>query len=398
MRARAEPFGAWVRLDDATLVAVTRTAARRLGVDGGALWRDDERALAHAATRPPLEVHLAVTSRCGAGCTGCYVDARPDGEAPPFEVLAARLRAVAGAGVFTVAFGGGEPLGRSDLGALAAEARARGLTPVVTTSGIGMTPERARSLASFAQVNVSYDGAGGDYAKVRGYDGAGSAERAMELLADAGVSFGVNVVLTRATFPRLRATIARAEALGAREAQLLRYKPAGRARTPEYLAARLSPEQIERLLPALAEIAATSAIALRIDCALVPLLSAGPIDPEALARFGVFGCEAGRHLVAARVDGALAPCSFGPSAEVDVGSAWSSGGWNESAILEAWRALPDVEPCRSCSIRDACRGGCKVVASHLEGGLGPDPECPRVRAHRAATSGEVAAASDDATR
>ena len=388
MRARAEPFGAWVRVDDGSLAAIGRETARRLGVDGGSLWSDETspRDAVPPAARPPLEVHVAVTARCGAGCAGCYVDARPDGEAPPFEVLRDRLRAVADAGVFTVAFGGGEPLTRPDLAALGELARDLGLTPVVTTSGIGMTRERVRSLTAFAQVNVSYDGAAGDYAAVRGYEGAATAERAMGWLAEAGVPFGVNVVLTRATFSALERTIARASSLGAREAQLLRYKPAGRARSASYLDARLDPTQIAALLPTLRGVAERHAIALRVDCALVPLLSTEELDPALLTRFGVFGCEAGRHLSAARVDGTIAPCSFGPSAEIDVHDALRDGALT-SETLEAWRAPPDAEPCRSCSLRDICRGGCRVVTEHLESRLGPDPECPRVRAHRAALRG-----------
>jgi radical SAM protein with 4Fe4S-binding SPASM domain len=377
MRARAEPFGAWVRAGDGTLVAVTRSAARRLGVDGAALWEDGARA---AQPRPPLEVHVAVTARCGAGCEGCYVDARPDGEAPPFDELAARIRAVARAGAFTVAFGGGEPLTRPDLGALARVAREAGLLPVMTTSGFGLTRERARELASFAQINVSYDGASDDYAAVRGFDGAPAAERAMGHLADAGVPFGVNVVLTRRTLPGLDRTVARAEALGAREAQLLRYKPAGRARSASYLATRLSEAQVDALLPGLEAIAAAHpSIALRVDCALVPLLGAG--DVERLGRFGVFGCQAGAHLAAVRVDGALAPCSFGPGTATTAPAAFTDGaaGWASDATLAAWRELPAEEPCRSCPIRSVCRGGCKVVAAYQTGELGPDPECPRVR-------------------
>jgi len=45
------------------------------------------------------------------------------------------------AGVFTVAFGGGEPSTRDDLDQLAHAARARGITPVLTTSGLGLTPD-----------------------------------------------------------------------------------------------------------------------------------------------------------------------------------------------------------------------------------------------------------------
>lgn len=399
-RTRAEPFGAWARIDDGTLVALSRPAAQRLGIDGGAIWRDGAQATAigpnsielkadtDAPLPSPLEVHLAVTSRCGAGCRGCYLDARPDGDEPPFEVLEARLRAIAEAGVFTVAFGGGEPLSRPDLGELGAAARALGLTPVVTTSGIGLTPERAASLRSFAQVNVSYDGEADGYALVRGWDGARTAERAMRLLAGAGVPFGVNVVLTRSTFPRLARTLERAEELGAREAQLLRYKPAGRARSPEYLAARLAKEQTQNLFPTLQAIAAERALSLRIDCALVPLLSASPLDPSVLARFGVLGCEAGRHLAAVRIDGLVAPCSFAaPSSTNALSSASSEGassGWDSDPTLTAFRSLHASEPCRSCSLRDVCRGGCRIVAEHEGGALGPDPECPRVVAYRSA--------------
>ncbi|HZF51635.1 MAG TPA: radical SAM protein [Polyangiaceae bacterium] len=408
-RARVEPFGAWARVDDGALVAIARPAARRLGIEGGPVWRAEAKKTGDTTNETkrkpetpaplpsPLEVHLAVTSRCGAGCRGCYLDARPDGDEPPFDVIKERLRAVAEAGAFTVAFGGGEPLSRPDLGELGAAARALGLVPVVTTSGIGMTRERAESLRSFAQVNVSYDGEAEGYELVRGWDGARTAERAMRLLAGAGVPFGVNVVLTRSSFPRLARTLARAEELGAREAQLLRYKPAGRARGADYLAARLSNEQVRSLLPSLESIARERSLSLRIDCALVPLLSASPLDPSALARFGVLGCEAGRHLAAVRIDGLIAPCSFASPSGADVHSGFghASDGrkdqapeiaetpapWERDPVLTAFRHLPDVEPCRSCSLREVCRGGCRIVAEHTGGALGPDPECPRVLAH-----------------
>ena len=75
-----------------------------------------------ATSSAPLEVHLAVTARCGAGCKGCYLDARPDGVEPPRETLERELDALRDAGVFTVAFGGGEPTTRDDLDVLAAQA------------------------------------------------------------------------------------------------------------------------------------------------------------------------------------------------------------------------------------------------------------------------------------
>ncbi len=388
MIVRYENWGAWVKLESmAAIVALDRDGTRALGLEGGNAWEGSPPPSA------PIEVHLAVTARCGAGCKGCYLDARPDGDEPARATLEEALDAMRDAGVFTVAFGGGEPMTRDDLAELALAARARGITPVLTTSGIGLTEARLERLRAFAQVNVSYDGGGETYASVRGFDGAAAAERAIERLAAAGVHVGVNVVLTRASFPRLRETLERARALGAREAQLLRYKPAGRAASLDYLASRLSdaqaralPGTLRSLSHAFSEAGGEGALfRLRIDCALVPFLSGDDElarDPERLARLGVFGCEAAGTLAAITANGRVAPCSFAqatalPAVDLARGHAHDP----ELARWRAWNVAPP-EPCQSCPIRAVCKGGCKVVASFLEGAHGPDPECPRVVDHR----------------
>ncbi|MDP9002480.1 MAG: radical SAM protein [Myxococcota bacterium] len=379
MIVRFEPWGAWIKLEStAAIVALDREGVRALGLDGGEAWTQE------MGPSAPVEVHLAVTARCGAGCTGCYLDARPDGLEPTHDELERRLGAMQDAGVFTVAFGGGEPTVRDDLDLLAATARAHGLTPVLTTSGLGLSDARAEKLRSFAQVNVSYDGGGDAYAQVRGFDGAHAAERSIERLVRAGVRVGVNVVLTRATFCTLPETLSRARELGASEAQLLRYKPAGRAASLDYLARRLSHDQARALGPTLRALAldlCSSQFRIRIDCALVPFLSADDDlagDPANLVRFGVMGCEAAGALAAVTADGRVAPCSFAHATEL-AGTDIATHHATDPHLMR-WReyiAAPP-EPCRSCSIRDVCKGGCKVVASFLAGGLGPDPECPRV--------------------
>jgi len=380
---RYESWGAWVKLEtEAAIVALDRNGVRALGLDGGDLWSEPSSASA------PIEVHLAVTARCGAGCEGCYIDARPDGVEPPRETLEGELDALRDAGVFTVAFGGGEPTTRDDLDALAAAARERGITPVLTTSGLGLTDARLERLRGFAQVNVSYDGATDTYARVRGFDGASSAERAIGKLAAAGVRVGVNVVLTRDSFPRVAETLACARDLGACEAQLLRYKPAGRAASLDYLARRLAPDQARALGPTLRELSrglcADGAFHVRIDCALVPFLSADAElsrDAARLARLGVFGCEAGGALAAFTVDGRVAPCSFARATSLPAISLADHDRDPELARWRAYAASP-AEPCASCSLRTVCRGGCKVVSSFVDGAHGPDPECPRVMEHR----------------
>jgi radical SAM protein with 4Fe4S-binding SPASM domain len=379
MRLRVEPFGAWARLDSVpALVALDRDAVRRLGIDGGALWDGPE----DAPETAPLEAHVAVTSRCGAGCKGCYLDATPDGAVPAFEDVVGRLEALARAGIFTVAFGGGEPLSREDLGALGAAARRLKLSPVVTTSGIGMTAERARELRVFEQVNVSYDGASEAYRSVRGFDGAKIAERAMSLLAAAAVPFGINLVLTRGTFDAVEESVARAVSLGAREVQLLRFKPAGRGTGTQYEAARLDEGQAREVVPLLARLSGAGNFRVRIDCAMVPYFSAHDVDPTLLARYGVYGCEAGRRLLAVTSDGSISPCSFAaPAAPF---SERTVRGLHRSLPVLAFRGHADSPPapCSTCALRSVCRGGCRIVASHAGSLSAPDPECPRVLAHR----------------
>ncbi len=378
------------------VVALDRDGVRALGLDGGRHWQAD------APPTGPIEVHLAVTQRCGAGCEGCYLDARPDGQEPPQDVMLARLDALRDAGVMTVAFGGGEPLTRDDLGLLADAARTRGLTPVLTTSGLGLSPAKVERLRSFAQVNISYDGGSEEYSQVRGFDGARAAESAVTLLAKAGIRVGVNVVLTRQTLPALAVTLRRARTLGAREAQLLRYKPAGRAATLDYLARRLSPAQVDAFGDTLRALTrehvredAAESFSIRIDCSMVPFLSGDPAlhtSPELLARAGVFGCEGGQALASVKVDGHVAPCSFVPSTALVASDLVA--GHEHDPDLRRWRAHASTapEPCASCAIAPVCKGGCKAVSAFVDGSAGPDPECPRVRAHRAAGAVESGAA------
>lgn len=391
MKARVEPWGAWVAVrgdfdtTNRALVALDRVGARRLGISGEEVWASD----ALSSPSPPLEVHVSVTSRCAAGCSGCYVDARPRAEHVAAADLFARVDELADLGVFTIALGGGEPLEHPDLEGVAEHARKRGIAVVMTTSGIGLGRERARRLAVFEQVNVSYDGAGAVYESVRGVDAARHAERAIEHLAEAGVRVGVNVVLTRTSFEALADTSTRAAELGAREIQCLRYKPAGRAKSLDYLARRLAAEQIldfpnkiKYLQGSLG--ARTPRVALRIDCALVPWLVSSPelaSDPDRLSAAGILGCEAGGHLAATTSSGHVAGCSFLPATRARNFDTRELQADPDLARIRD-HALDPPAPCNTCALQAVCRGGCRVVAEHLEGPGAPDPECPRVVMYR----------------
>ena len=189
------------------------------------------------------------------------------------ETLEARFSELAARGVFRVALGGGEALQHPELPAVTAAARRAGLTVGLTTSGVG-----AIDAVDADQVNVSFDGNGAIYAASRGYDGAGIALRAIRTLSARGVRVGVNIVLDRHTFPSLGDTVRTAVEAGARDVQLLRLKPAGRA-VAVYLERRLTPEQGLALWPVAQELMTENpGVTFRIDCALVPFLAAHGVD------------------------------------------------------------------------------------------------------------------------
>jgi len=377
-RIRYEDFGAIIALESPpALVHVDHDLVRELGYPDAERWASPKGWLS-----APTEVHVLLTERCPAGCPDCYVDAVMEREDPPTDQWRHTFERLAAQGVFHLALGGGESLLRDDLFDLAAYARDLGMVPNLTTSGIGMTAEKAAACRVFGQVNVSLDGLGDTYVASRGYDGAERALRALRLLADAGVSTGINVVVNRATWAELDATIEAAHDAGAREVELLRFKPAGRAHAT-YLAKRLGLDERRALVPrVLAWQRRWPDVNVKIDCSFIPFVAAANPPLEALQRFGVIGCEAGNVMAAIRADGTATACSFVEQPLGDVDALVDR--WDDHPDLLAWRAQADdpAAPCATCTYRPICRGGCSAVTHHLTGQWdAPDPECPRVVAH-----------------
>jgi radical SAM protein with 4Fe4S-binding SPASM domain len=391
-RARLESFGAIVQLlVPRALVFVDRAMARRIvEIDGEpALWQGAPRTLGDDVLSAPLEAHLQLTNRCGAGCTGCYTGASPAG-APHEWGLDEWKRAIdhlAEVGVFHVALGGGESAALPWLGELATHARARGIVPNVTTSGLEGLDRLVDNAQLFGQINVSLDGLGATYAAVRGFDGFSRADAAITALRRAKREIGINVVVTRKNFEELDAIFAYAKRRRLSEVELLRFKPSGRG-ARAYAELRCTDAQHRAFLPTILAAAKRHRVRVKVDCSYTPMLAHHGCDRALLAELAVYGCTGGDFLVGAKPDGRLTACSFMASPasrpKVDELAAY----WRAPDAFGAFRTWRDArEPCASCDYHSLCRGGCKVVAAHSCGDpSAPDPECPRVIDHVAARS------------
>jgi len=394
--SRLEAFGAIVQLArPRALVFVDRDRARALGLDAkGDEWADPraDGALGEAPLSAPLEAHLQLTNHCTAGCTGCYTGASAAAGANELGLDGWKLAIdeLARRGVFHVALGGGESATLPWLGDLARHARARGLVPNLTTSGLAGLDRLLPIADLFGQINVSLDGLGATYAAVRGFDGFARADAALRALRSIKREIGINVVVTRANYDELPAIFAHARKRRLSEVELLRFKPSGRG-AAAYAALRCTDAQHRGFLPHVLAAARRHRVRVKVDCSYTPMLAHHDPGRELLAQLAVYGCTGGDFLVGAKPSGALTACSFaapppptpGPDGTTtrprvtDLGTYWRAD--DAFGVFRTWRDA--AEPCRSCTYHTLCRGGCRVVSSHAGDAGSPDPECPRVVDH-----------------
>ena len=376
-RARAERFGGIVELQrPRALLHVDRQMMRELGQPESPLWE-----LEPGPLSAPTEVHLVLSRRCAAGCRGCYVDATPSGAALPFDEACRILDELAEMGVFHVALGGGEALELGYIFAVAAHARSRGITPNLTTSGLGLDAAAAERCRVFGQINVSVDGVGAAYAAARGFDGFHHAERALRLLRAVKPEVGVNCVVSRSSFEQVPEVARLVRRLRLNELELLRFKPVGRgARLDE----ELTPEQARGLYPLARRLVFRHRIRVKLDCSFAPMVFWHRPSKAAAAFFGVQGCVGGDVLAAVQPEGAFTGCSFVSRAEADarvpgaMRDSWPQG----FAAFRGYQANAP-EPCASCDYLQLCRGGCRAVSGAHGAFADPDPGCPRVQEYRA---------------
>jgi radical SAM protein with 4Fe4S-binding SPASM domain len=297
------------------------------------------------------------------------------------ETFQRALKELADWGVFHVALGGGEVLGRSDLFELAEYARDLGLVPNLTTSGSLLSADPAARMMVFGQVNVSLDGVGSFRGVYRDAELFDAADRAIDLLVDAGVPTGINCVLGRRNFDGLADLAGYAKGKGVNEIEFLRFKPAGRG-TSMYQEEKTTYEQNVRLIPLLMELSQTHGLCMKIDCSFMPMMCYHKPPREVLETTAAYGCEAANVLLGIRSDGSAAGCSFLPGAGISIFQLRESWEAHEEFIRYRTWVEKAPEPCRECDYLDICKGGCHAVAAFVTGSIDhPDPDCPWVVEH-----------------
>jgi mycofactocin radical SAM maturase len=325
--------------------------------------------MARKGLRAPVNVTWEISLRCNLRCVHCLSDS---GEASDDELnhkesldLIDQLTAMK---VFQVNIGGGEPFIRKDFLDLLFYSHKEGLVTCVSTNGTMVDHALAKRLSALKllYLQVSLDGATADVNDtIRGNGTYQEILYGMDCLANEGVRFSINTVLTRTNFSQLETLRKMASEYGA-ELRVSRFRPSGRGKTSK---AYLGPtkDQLETFSDWLNE---------------HDLVRTGDsffcLTSEKRRRKGLDMCGAAKMTCCISPMGEVYPCAFLQETPFLVGNVRNRSLkdlWDTSPVFNRFRRL-DVKACMTCYRFDSCRGGCPAVAYHTFKDISlPDPEC-----------------------
>jgi radical SAM protein with 4Fe4S-binding SPASM domain len=305
---------------------------------------------------------IEITRRCNLRCPHCFTSSGGAAHAGPSEeALRSLLGDLARAGITSVAFSGGEPLLRHDLGDLIRCGRDLGIEHfAIVTNGFYADSATVRALAQagLEGVQVSLDGVDAiDHASVRGCERRDfyRALRAVRAFLDAGLSVDVATILSRRNMERAPELAMLCEVLGARALRYCTFVPTGRGADPAIARAYdLEPSQIDAFLDLMRTLNKTPGAPLQI------VIDHG-IGPWVQGH--AFRCVSGAAVAYLSAEGDLYPCPGLVFDEFKVGNVHETPVETLLARPEmaAVRCIPHREIrgiCQACS-NSACSGGCR---------------------------------------
>jgi len=324
----------------------------------------------------PFALLAEVTHRCPLHCVYCSnpLELKHEAEELTTDDWLRVLEEAHALGVVQLHLSGGEPLVRQDLEVLVRRAEELGFYTNLITSGVGLSPEKARALAAAGldSVQVSLQAATSSLSDwIGGRKSYAEKRAAAEATMVANLSLSMNVVLHRLNLDQLEAVIDTCASWGAERLEL--------ANTQYYGWALLNRD---RLLPSKSQLAKAEAIYERKKADLKGRMELIWVRPDYHERFPK-PCMGGWGQVTVTVapDGSTLPCPVAGSITTlrfetvrqhELG--WI---WRESAAFNRFRGFDWMpEPCRTCDRRFEDFGGCRCQAFALTGDAArTDPVC-----------------------
>ena len=336
-------------------------------------------------SRPILAV-WEITLACDLACRHCGSRA---GRARDDELSTAEcldlVDQLAELGVLEVSLIGGEAYLRDDWCQIVQRIAERKMSPLLTTGGRGLTPERARAAAEAGldSASISIDGAEATHDALRAVDGSHrSALAAMRNLRDAGVGVSVNTQINRLSMPELSHVLDTVIEHGAHSWQIQLTVAMGRAADePEIL---LQPYDLLELFPMIDRLADRCKAA---DVLLWPGNNVGFFGPYesklrgTTPRGHMVSCGAGKWGLGIEADGTIKGCPSLSTAN------WAGGNVRDNPLVDIWERAEALRYnrgrtveglwgyCGECYYAETCKAGCTWTSEALLGKPGNNPMC-----------------------
>lgn len=321
----------------------------------------------------PLTVNWAVTNRCNFGCSHCYSRADTRDELD-FETVCAIVSKLAAAKVFSVNFGGGEPLLRGDLLLVARFAADRGLSVSMNSNGYLIDRQTAGRLkdAGFSKVGISIDSPKPEvHDRFRGMRGSHERARAaLSFLRETGIETSISSVICRINIDDINGLIAMARESGVSTINFHNFKCSGLGFANKDILDLTADEWRDFYLKAIGLKEAVKDLRISLEDPIIAQL--GHHEGETLVK----GSVCGKLSLNIKANGDITPCGFIPILVGNIMTDDILELWNSSPVLERMRNKKPKGKCLSCSSYEDCLGGCTARTLALTGDMNnPDPHC-----------------------
>ncbi len=321
----------------------------------------------------PITINWAVTNRCNFGCDHCY--SRSDTiEELDIDAVNSVLDKLAAAKIFSLNFGGGEPLLRKDLLEVARRAADLGFAVSMNSNGYLIDMDKARKLreAGFSKVGISIDSPKPDvHDRFRGKKGSHEkAIAALAFLKQAGIETSISSVICRINIDDVDGLIDMAVSAGVSNINFHNFKCSGLGFTNKDVLDLTSEEWRDFYIKAIELKKTVKNIRISLEDPIISLL--GEKNEETLVK----GSVCGKLSLNIKSNGDITPCGFIP---VVIGNMCRDDLieiWNNSPVLYKMRNKEAKGKCLSCDSQSECLGGCTARTLALTGDMNnPDPHC-----------------------
>lgn len=321
----------------------------------------------------PVTINWAITNRCNFGCRHCYSRADTSRELD-LETVYNLINKISGAKVFSVNFGGGEPLLRKDIFEIALFASKLGLVVSMNSNGFLIDRDVAQRLkqSGFQKVGISIDSPRQEvHDEFRGVEGSHrKAIAALMHLKEAGIETSISSVICRININDIEGLIEQAISSGAGNINFHNFKCSGLGFTNKD-DLDLSPEEWKEFYICAAE-HKNRVKNLHISLEDPIIASLGHKNGGSLVK----GSVCGKLSLNIKSNGDVTPCGFIPVVIGNLCNDDLMDIWNNSPVLERMRNKAPQGKCLKCSHYADCLGGCTARALALTGDINnPDPHC-----------------------